>query len=38
MNVGDRIKEKRKAKKMTLAELGEKLGLQKSTLSKYEKI
>lgn len=37
MNVGDRIKEKRKAKKMTLAELGEKLGLQKSTLSKYEK-
>ena len=37
MNIGERIKKIRKQKKLTLEELGEKIGLKKSTISRYEK-
>ncbi|MBE2989782.1 helix-turn-helix transcriptional regulator [Sneathia vaginalis] len=37
MNIGERIKKIRKQKKLTLVELGEKIGLKKSTISRYEK-
>lgn len=36
MNIGDKIKEARLAKGLTLQELGEKVGLSQATLSKYE--
>lgn len=36
MNMSDRIKERRMAMGMTQEELGEKLGLQKSAIAKYE--
>lgn len=36
MNMSDRIKERRTALGMTQEELGEKLGLQKSAIAKYE--
>lgn len=36
MNIGDRIKQKRLENNLTLEELGNILGLNKSTLSKYE--
>ena len=37
MNVGQKIKEARKAKGMTQTELGEKIGVQKSAVSKWER-
>ena len=37
MNVGQKIKEARKAKGMTQSELGEKVGVQKSAVSKWER-
>jgi hypothetical protein len=37
VNIGERIKKIRKQKKLTLVELGEKIGLKKSTISRYEK-
>lgn len=37
MNISERIKKIRKQKKLTLVELGEKIGLKKSTISRYEK-
>lgn len=37
MNMGERIKQRRKAMNMTQDELGEKVGLQKSAISKYER-
>ena len=37
MNVGQKIKEARKAKGMTQTELGEKVGVQKSAVSKWER-
>jgi Helix-turn-helix. len=36
MNIGDRIKQKRLANNLTLEEIGKTLGLNKSTISKYE--
>ena len=36
-NIGESIKKARLAKEMTLEQLGEKLGLQKSVVAKYEK-
>lgn len=36
MDMSDRIKERRKAMGYTQEELGEKLGLQKSAIAKYE--
>ncbi|OEH55234.1 hypothetical protein AQ616_09330 [Oceanobacillus sp. E9] len=35
--VGERIKEKRKLKKMTQKELGSKIGVKNNTISQYEK-
>lgn len=37
MDIGSKIKTLRKNKKMTLEQLGEKVGLKKSTISVYEK-
>lgn len=37
MTTGERIRELRKAKKMTMEELGERVGVQKSAINKYEK-
>lgn len=37
MNIGQKIKEARKAKGMTQTELGEKVGVQKSAVSKWER-
>ena len=37
MNVGQKIKEARKAKNMTQSELGAKVGVQKSAVSKWER-
>ena len=36
-NIGESIKKARLAKEMTLEQLGDKLGLQKSVVAKYEK-
>lgn len=36
MTMGDRIKERRKAMHLTQDELGEKLGVQKSAVAKWE--
>ena len=36
MEIGDRIREARKAKGLTQAQLGEIVGLQKSAIAKYE--
>ena len=37
MTVGERIRQRRLELKMTMEELGEKIGVQKSAINKYEK-
>ena len=37
MNIGEKIKELRKARGWSQTELGERLGIQKSAVSKYER-
>lgn len=37
MTVGERIRQRRLELKMTMDELGEKIGVQKSAINKYEK-